>query len=82
MGYRLDGRGSIPSRGKYFSLLRSVQTGFEVHPAYPMGTWGFFLGVKRLWRESDHSLLSSAKVKNDGAIPPFLHVFMAECLIS
>jgi hypothetical protein len=36
-GYGLDGRGSIPGRGK--SFLHSVQTGSEAHPAsYPMGT--------------------------------------------
>jgi hypothetical protein len=27
------------------------------------------LGVKQPWHESDHSLLSSDKVKNGGAIP-------------
>jgi hypothetical protein len=31
-------------------------------------------GVKRQWREDDHSPTSSAGVKNDGAIPPLPHV--------
>jgi hypothetical protein len=36
--YGLDGRGSIPGRGKKFSLPHSVQTGSRAHPAsYPMG---------------------------------------------
>jgi hypothetical protein len=40
----LDGRGSIPGRGK-ISLRHSVQTGSEAHPAsYPMGTGGAFPG--------------------------------------
>jgi hypothetical protein len=39
MGYGLDGRGSIPGRGKIFFLLHSVQTESETHPAsYSMGT--------------------------------------------
>jgi hypothetical protein len=38
MGYGLDGQGSIPSKGKDFFLLHSVQTGSEAHPAsYPIG---------------------------------------------
>jgi hypothetical protein len=47
MGYRLDARGSIPSRAKYVSLLHSDQTGFGTHPvSYPMGTGGSFPGDK------------------------------------
>jgi hypothetical protein len=39
-----------------------------------MGTRGSFPGgVKRPGRESDHSLPSSAEVKNGGAIPPLPH---------
>jgi hypothetical protein len=45
--YRLDGRGSIPSMARGFSVLHSVQTGFRAHPAsYPMGTGGSFPGIK------------------------------------
>jgi hypothetical protein len=37
----------IPDRGKGLSLFRTVQTGFEVHTSsYPVGTGGFFCGVK------------------------------------
>jgi hypothetical protein len=38
-----------------------------------MGTGGYFLGVKLSGLEADHSPLSIAKVKNDGAIPPLSH---------
>jgi hypothetical protein len=55
---------------KDFSLLRSVQTDSGAHKAsYLMGT-----GVKQPGHEADHSLLSSAKVKNGGAILPHLHM--------
>jgi hypothetical protein len=55
--------------------------GSGAHPAtYPMGTGGSFPGSKAAGREDDHSSLSSAEVKNGGAIPPLPHVFMAQCL--
>jgi hypothetical protein len=38
-----------------------------------MGTWGFSSGVKLPEREADHSLPSSAKLKNDHDIPPLFH---------
>jgi hypothetical protein len=44
MGYGLDVRSSILVRSKRFSLLNSVQTGSEAHPAYyPWGVGGFLL---------------------------------------
>jgi len=47
-----------------FSRHHRVQTGSEAHPASNiMGTRGSFSGVKRLGREADHSLPSSAEVK-------------------
>jgi hypothetical protein len=59
-GYGLDGRGSIPSRGKNCSLLHRVQTGSEAHSAsYKMGTGGFSPVVKRPGHEANHSPLSS-----------------------
>jgi hypothetical protein len=46
-GYGLDGRGSIPGRGKIFFLLHSVQTGSEDHPAsFSTGIVSDLLGVK------------------------------------
>jgi hypothetical protein len=38
-----------------------------------LGAESFFLGVKRPGSEADHSDLSSAKVKNGGAIPLIPH---------
>jgi hypothetical protein len=38
--------------------------------------------LKRPGRQADESLLSSAEVKNSGAILSLLHVFMAWCLIN
>jgi hypothetical protein len=59
-----------------FSFLHSVQTGFEAYPAsYPMSIGALSLEGKRQGSEADHSPPSSAKVKNDGAIPPLSHMF-------
>jgi hypothetical protein len=67
-GYELDGRGSIPSRGKRFLLvfrpaLRPAQTSQWV-PMY------LFPWIRRPGREADHSFPSSAKIKKCEAIPP------------
>jgi hypothetical protein len=49
----------------YGGLHHRVQNGSGAHPAsYPMVTRGSFLGLKRPGREADHSLPSSAEVKN------------------
>jgi hypothetical protein len=46
-----------------FSLLRNVHTNSGAQPAsYPMGSRGFFPGVKQQGREADHSLPSSAEI--------------------
>jgi hypothetical protein len=53
-------------------LLCSVQTGCWCNPAsYPLGTGGYFPGVKRPGREDNHSAPSIVEVKNGGAIAPF-----------
>jgi hypothetical protein len=47
--YLLDGRGSIPGRGKGYFPVASVQNSSDTHPpSYPMGTVGPFPGVKRV----------------------------------
>jgi hypothetical protein len=47
-----------------FSLHHRVQNGSEAHPASrPVGTRGFFLGVKRPGLEADQSFPSTAEVK-------------------
>jgi hypothetical protein len=67
LGYGLDDRGSrfrFPAGAGNFSLHHRVQIGSRAHPAsYPVGTRGFFPGVKRPGREADHSPPSSAEVK-------------------
>jgi hypothetical protein len=65
--YRLNDRGSIPARGKYFSCSLCVQTRSEVHPASCiMGTGGPFPGGKaRPGRDTDHPPPSSTNVKNE-----------------
>jgi hypothetical protein len=47
-----------------FSLRHQVHTGSGAHPAsYSMSIVGYFLGVKRPGRETEHSPPSSAEVK-------------------
>jgi len=54
----------FPAGAGNFSLRYHVQTGSEAHSAaYPMGTGGSFLGVKRPGRKADHLSPSSAEVK-------------------
>jgi hypothetical protein len=66
LGYGLDDRSSIvrfPQGAENFSLHR-LQNGSGAHPAsYPKGTRGSFPRVKWSGREADHSLPSSAEVK-------------------
>jgi hypothetical protein len=67
LGYGLDDRGSrvrFPAGAGNFSLYHRVQNGSGAHQAsYPMRTRGLSLGVKRPWREADHSPPPSAEVK-------------------
>jgi len=47
LDYGLDDQGSIPGRGKTFSLRHRVQTNFGAHPvSYTMGTGGYFSECK------------------------------------
>jgi hypothetical protein len=60
---------------KELSLLHSIQTGSGAHPAsYPMGTGGFFPGLKQPGCEYHHAPPCSADVMNGGAIPPLPHI--------
>jgi hypothetical protein len=55
--YRLDSRGSIRGKARDFSALHSVKTGSKVHPAsHSMFTGDSFRGIRRLRRETGHSL--------------------------
>jgi hypothetical protein len=65
-GHGLNGRGSIPGRGKrFYFLLYSVQTAMCTGPFFPV--------VKLPGREADLLAVSSAEVKNAGSIPPLPH---------
>jgi hypothetical protein len=62
--YELDGRVSIPGRGKIFLYSTASRPVMEPTPP-PIQ---LIPEVKRLGREADHS--SIAEVKKGGAIPP------------
>jgi hypothetical protein len=65
MGYVLDGRGSIPSRGKIFFPTPQHPDWLWAHPASSE-----YLGVRQPGSEADHSPPSSTEAKNGGAIHP------------
>jgi hypothetical protein len=58
--YGLDGRGSIPGKGKIFLLSSASRP--VLAPTHPSVQW--VPGVKRQGREAGHSLPSSAEVNN------------------
>jgi hypothetical protein len=65
-------RGSIPERGKRFLYCPhgSDRLCCGAHPAlYPARIWGSIPTVKRTGPEGDHSLQSSAEVKNASSYP-------------
>jgi hypothetical protein len=66
-GYGLEGWGSIPIRGKFFSSPPALR---PTVPVIQLSPWGLSSEIKRPGHESDHSPPSSAKFKNAGAIPP------------
>jgi hypothetical protein len=71
MGYGLNGRGSIPGRGKriFCSPVSRPALG-PTEPPIQRILWALYPGVKEPGRKSDHPPPSSAEVKNVGAIPP------------
>jgi hypothetical protein len=74
-GNGLDGQGSIPGTGKIFpfSTVSRLVLG-STHPAIGWVPRAISLEVKWLGCEADHSLPSSAEVKNDGAILSLPHM--------
>jgi hypothetical protein len=82
-GYGLDDRGSIFGRGQRFFLSPQRPDQFwDPSNLLQSGYRGAPTGVKCPGREADHSLLSSAEVKNGRVIPPLPpYVLMVWCLI-
>jgi hypothetical protein len=72
MGKGLDVSGYILGRGKrIFYAPHSLDRIWSPSSHLSNGYWGLFPpGLKRLGRKADHALLSSAEIKNGGAIPP------------
>jgi hypothetical protein len=69
--YGLDGRGSIPGKGKIFLFFTAPRP--ALGPTQPHIQWVPRAISPGKEREADHSPPSSAEVKNDGAIPPLPH---------
>jgi hypothetical protein len=73
-GYRLDGRGSIPGRGKgFFSTPQRPDGPTQSRKLWLLGDISPW--VKRLGREADHTSPYSAEAKNGRAIRPFPHTY-------
>jgi hypothetical protein len=68
MGYRLDGRGTTPRKGKRFSFIPQLPDRLSGTPNLISNRYGgtFSPGLK----QPGCSPPSSADVKNGGAIPP------------
>jgi hypothetical protein len=63
-GWTTKGSELQSQQGKEFSLFHILQTGSGVHStSYLMGTRDSSLGVKRQWREANHTPLTNADVK-------------------
>jgi hypothetical protein len=70
MGWTTDELVFDSQQGQEMFLIPNIQTSSGAHPASYTTD---ILGVKRQGHETDHSPLSSAKVKNGGAILPLPH---------
>jgi hypothetical protein len=80
MGYKLNGRDSIPDKWKEYYFVRGVQTGSGAHPASIQWVPGALsLELKRPEREADHSRPFDAEVKNSAAIPSLPRMFSRRC---
>jgi hypothetical protein len=76
-GYGLDCRGVDSRQGQEISFFLSTAQSFIQRVPEALS-----LGIKQQERETDHSPLFSAEVKNGGAIPPSPYDFMSYCLIN
>jgi hypothetical protein len=69
-GYGQDSRGSILGRGKEIFLYSTAARTAHI----PWIPWDVSPGIKLREREAYHSPISSAEVKNGGAVPPLPHI--------
>jgi hypothetical protein len=87
-GYGLDDRGSIPGRVWLGIFLSATASRPALEPTQPpvqcvSGVLPLGVGVKRPWREGDHSPSSSAEVKNAWRYTSSSqYFFIASCLIT
>ena len=75
----------LPGTDMGFSLLQNVQTGSKTHQVfYEMGIGSFLFGLKRPWREANHSPSCSAVLKdNVGYRDKFTFFYYAcSCLVT
>jgi hypothetical protein len=72
-GYALDFPGSILGRARVFSSPHRPDRLWGTDPSIQWVPGALFLVAKRPGRQPDHSLPSSADVKNGGAIPRLPH---------
>jgi hypothetical protein len=71
MGYRLEGVGTMPGKGKIYNF--SIKSRPDLKPIQPHIQWvpgALYPVAKWQEREPDYTPPSSAEVKNGGAISP------------
>jgi hypothetical protein len=79
----LESQGLVPRRGSNFSLLRSMQKGYEDYlPSYPKGTSNSYSDGKQLGMKLQSRLCSGmAEVKNVWSYTsPVPYILVAQCL--
>jgi hypothetical protein len=84
LGYGLNDRGSIPSRGRDSFLFATASRSSlgSTQPTVCLVPGALSVGVKRPGREADHLPPSSAEVKNALSYTSTLqYVFMTWCLV-
>jgi hypothetical protein len=68
--YGLDDWGSIPSKGRdSFLATAAIPAVGSTQPPIQLVPWGLSLRINRAGRDADHSLPSSAELKNEWSMP-------------